>query len=156
MNLNTTSRTKTRKPRFESLESRRLLAVLLSENFDPIQPSSFESILGGRVFGASTPLEFNDGDTLYFDGSGSRQATTNPISISSGTISFRLRLGDGRYPFEDIDAVNEQVAVEYLTPNDNTWKLLEEYSRNEPNFGELRRVGTGHIHFACGCRVEPD
>ncbi len=134
MNSRTASRTNLRKPGFESLEARRLLAVLFSENFDPIQPANFESIAGGRVSGARTPLQFNDGNTLYFDGRGPRIATTNPISISSGTLSFRLRLGAGFYPFEDIDFETEQVAVEYLTPKDNTWKLLEEYASNEPRF----------------------
>ncbi len=134
MNSRTASRTNLRKPGFESLEARRLLAVLFSENFDPIQPASFESIAGGRVSGARTPLQFNDRNTLYFDGRGPRIATTNPISISSGTLSFRLRLGAGFYPFEDIDFETEQVAVEYLTPKDNTWKLLEEYASNEPRF----------------------
>ncbi len=123
-----------RKLCFESLEKRRLLAVLFSENFDPIQPASFESIVAGRVFGASKPLEFHDGNTLYFDGSGVREATTRPISVSSGTLSFRLRLGAGNYPFEDIDNITERVVVEYLTPNDNSWKLLIEYSESEPNF----------------------
>lgn len=123
-----------RKLGIESLETRRLLAVLFSENFDPIQPSNFESIIGGRVFGASLPLEYHSGDTLYFDSSGHREAITGPISITSGTLSFRLRLGAGFYPFEDIDQISEQVVVEYSTSIDNTWKVLKEYSRNESSF----------------------
>ena len=106
------SGTQRRKLRFESLETRRLLAVLFSEDFDPIQPTSFQSIVGGRFFGASMPLEFHDHGTLYFDGNVVREATTMPIFVTSGTLSFRLRLGaTSSPPFENIDQISEQVVV---------------------------------------------
>jgi hypothetical protein len=118
----------------ERMETRHLMAVLLFDNFDPLNPANFSDISGGRTFGASNPGNFHDGNTLYFDGNSTRSAMTTPLSVGDATLEFRLRLGDvGGPPFENID-FGEEVLIEGTIDGGTNWILINEFSHVDTTF----------------------
>lgn len=53
------------------------------------------------------------GTALYFNGTGNRIATTNPLNLSNGgTIRFSVKIGSGTFPCDDVDP-GEDIVVEY-------------------------------------------
>jgi hypothetical protein len=124
-----------RKFGLEQLESRQLLTVLLSEDFDPIDSSHFSQILGGTVLGAERPGEFHNGNALYFNSGSTRQAILKSGLGRTDSVSFRLRIGD--YPstdyFEGAD-YGEGVSFEASTDSGATWHLLKYFDPGDPQF----------------------
>ena len=105
----------------------------LFENFEPDIHESLWSGFGGSP--GSTVIATNYGgsvsgvNSLWFGDAGTRSATTIPVNTSGGgTISFYLRLGNGSYPWEEVDIPGEGIVLEYSTNNGATWTLMGTYN----------------------------
>lgn len=105
-----------------------LLNILtnFTDDFDPgIDLPLWDSILNGT---ASTNCGSVTGNALYFNGAGSRWATTIPLNTSSGgVVSFRLKIGTGTAPCENADA-GENVLLEYSINGGGSWTNINTYN----------------------------
>lgn len=109
------------------------MATLLSENFDPVDPSHFTALSGNSVFGAQNPEAFHEGDTLYFDGGPDRYATLIPLSMIRATVEFRLRVPDGS-PFFPMGRIFQDIVVEGSKDSGTTWIPIRTIRLDDPNF----------------------
>lgn len=96
-----------------------------SDDFDP----GLDVVLWDSVLNATPNANCGSvsGNALYFDGTGSRFASTIPLNVSGGGIvSFQLKIGTGAAPCENADA-GEDVVLEYSTNGGNTWTIINTY-----------------------------
>ncbi len=84
----------------------------------------WNSITGGEP---STACGASFGDALYFNGTGSRQAITNDMNLSTGgTVYFAIKIANGSAPCEDAD-FGEDVVLEYSTNSGGNWNIIKTY-----------------------------
>lgn len=89
------------------------------DDFDPNYRAPLWSQLGGLVT-ANTRGQAagagSNGNSLHFDGNGTRQAVTIPLNTTGGgTIRFLVALGNSAAPFWESPEPNENVVLEYST-----------------------------------------
>lgn len=94
-------------------------AVILSDNFDPINNANWSNLSNATAAGSGQP-GFLSGNALWFNGNGTRSATTVPLNVSSGgTISFAFRGGnegvDGSTWWENSEGSSEWADLFYST-----------------------------------------
>jgi autotransporter-associated beta strand protein len=98
--------------------------TLISDDFDPNTDTSIWTSNVGVAntnFVASPPL--SSGNSLFFDGSIVRQATTIPVNVSvGGTVQFSLIFGSGTFP-ENADP-GEDVVLEYSIDGGTTFTII--------------------------------
>jgi hypothetical protein len=101
-----------------------ILSGSLIENFDPIVAGQW-TIVGGAVDVVCGSVS---GNALYFNGAGTRSATTNNLNVlTGGTIDFYLNISNGTTPCEMADA-GEEVVLEYSIDNGLTWVIINTYA----------------------------
>lgn len=93
------------------------------DDFDPgISWGEWADISNGTESGACGSVS---GNALYFNGAGTRSATTNPLDVSSGgTIHFTLKVADGVAPCENADP-GDNIELAYSTDNGGSWPLIQ-------------------------------
>lgn len=120
--------------------------LILDEDFDPINASDW-TVSGGFVLG-SPSSEFIDGNALYFNGSGTRSATTNAFDMTAGgVLSFMLKIGSGSGLFENADN-GEDIALQYTT-NGTTFNNLLVLDTEDV----LYRGAWGNVSFDIGANT---
>lgn len=119
---------------FEKLEPRNLMATLLSDNFDPIDPTHFSARWGSSIFGSAHPESFHEGNALYFDGDFNRYVTTVPVSMIRATIEFRLRLPDGSAFFQTTEQSHKDIIVEGSKDGGTTYIPIRTIRLNDVAF----------------------
>jgi len=107
-----------------------ILSDLIATNFDSNQ---WEDVLGGI---ASDDCGAGNQNALYFNGGGTRSATTIAVDVSNGgTVHFLLKVADGAPPCDDTEA-GENIILAYSTGGPfNTIATYNEAAY--PNFTEL-------------------
>lgn len=108
--------------------------VLFADAFEGAPAAWWESIQGGTASAACGSVT---GTALYFNGGGTRSATTPPINFSNGGVAhFALKIATGAAPCEDADP-GDDVVLEYST-NGSTWQLLATFNEAAfPAFTQL-------------------
>ena len=98
------------------------------DDFDPdIDSLQWETIDNGS---ANNQFVGSTGDSLFFTGSGTRQAVTNFADFSSGNIlRFDIIFGNSRNGGENADA-GEDVLLEYST-NGSNWNVINTYDTED-------------------------
>ncbi len=104
--------------------------IILNDNFDPLDMGNWANILGGT---ASTVCGAVNGNGLYFDGAGTREAETIGLDVSTGgTVQFMLKIADGVAPCDNADP-GEDVVLEYSVGG--PWTIINTYNEGAyPNF----------------------
>ncbi len=99
-------------------------ATIFPDDFDPIDPSIWSSILNGTVdMGCGSA----SGNALHFSGNGARSATTIDFDVSlGGTVDFALIFGSGSTPCENADG-GEDVVLEYSTNGGTSYTIINTY-----------------------------
>ncbi len=145
-----------------STERTHATEVIFSDNFDGYATgaaalnsnwsSSSQAFIWNGTGGANSPYIRNQNDytdyfeygkALFFQGSGTRQATTRTVNLlGGGNIRFNLSLGtasgyDG--PFENQDASDEYVQVEFSLNSGSNWSTLRAFDLNETNWTDANR-----------------
>jgi hypothetical protein len=94
------------------------------ESFDPTIVSQWTAITGGN---ASSTCGSVNGNALYFDGTGTRAATTDLLNaVGGGVVNFYLKIASGTSPCEDADA-GENIVLEYSINGGAAWTNLNTY-----------------------------
>ena len=89
----------------------------VGDDFDPAIDFTFWQTIDLGV--ANTNFAGGDGNSLFFSGSGTRQAITQPLDVSAGgTVSFDLVFGTSSNGGENADA-GEDVVLEYSLDGTN-------------------------------------
>lgn len=90
-----------------------LESVVFDDNFDPGVSWGLWSLITNGA--ASQACGSVNGNALYFNGNGQRQATTVAIDAEEGgTVRFHLKLGSETAPCDQVNA-GEEVVLEYAT-----------------------------------------
>lgn len=100
-----------------------------NDNFDPdIDFSQWSEISNGI---ANENFESEDGNSLWFNGSGSRFAATIPLNVADGgRISFSLVFGSGRFPIENANP-GEDVSLEFSVDGGAIWENIATYDTED-------------------------
>jgi hypothetical protein len=139
------------------------------DDFDPGIDTPLWATFGGTVTANTVGQAAGPGSTgnsLHFDGGGSRFATTVPLNLGPGTsLSFLLAQGGGVNPWETADA-GDEVVVEYSTDGANFVMLGGPYNprfwtniilalppaaqtaATQVRFRQLANAGSGTDHWA--------
>ncbi len=110
-----------------------LQKVIFEEDFNTgVNSSIWNQVSGGAV---GTQCGSVSGNALYFNGAGTRSATTNNVNVlSGGSLRFYLKIASGTAPCEDVDA-GEDIVLEYSTNNGGSWTpVVTYYESLYPNF----------------------
>lgn len=96
--------------------------ILVNEDFEGgINPSIWNSVLGETI---SSVCGSVSGDALFFNGAGTRSATTNNFNlVNGGSLSFYIKVATGTAPCDDAE-IGEDVLLEYSTNGGATWVLM--------------------------------
>ncbi len=115
-----------------------VLAAGINDDFDPdVDSSQWGEIAGGESSGSCGAIS---DAALYFNGSGSRTATTADIDASNGgDIEFYLKLGSGAAPCETTDS-GEGVTLQYSTDGGATWEIIAYYTVG--GYADFTRIET--------------
>ncbi|MEO8069353.1 MAG: T9SS type B sorting domain-containing protein [Flavobacteriales bacterium] len=93
-------------------------AVIARDGFNSAPATFWSSIQGGAP--ASTCGSIT-GNALFFDGAGTRAATTNALDVSTGgSVHFALKIANGTAPCDDADP-GEDVVLQYSTNGGGSW-----------------------------------
>lgn len=100
--------------------------VLYSDAFEGSAGTWWGSISGGSPDAACGSVT---GQALYFNGGGTRSATSPPVDFSNGgMVHFALKIGAGAAPCDDAEP-GEDVVLEYSTDG-STWNLLATFAEH--------------------------
>lgn len=100
--------------------------VLFADAFEGGLAPWWENMTGASASAACGSVS---GTALYFNGAGSRQATSPPMDLSQGGMAhFALKIASGSAPCDDADP-GEDVVLEYST-NGTTWTVLATFIEN--------------------------
>lgn len=93
--------------------------LVFQDDFDPGIDSPLWAAFGGSVtantYGQAAGTG-SSGNSLYFDGTGSRFATTVPLDTSGGgEVSFKIALGNGATSTWELADSGEEAVLEYST-----------------------------------------
>lgn len=98
---------------------------ILEEEFDPGVNNTLWNLVSGGI--ASNTCGSLSGNALYFDGAGTRSATTNGLDLSAGgTIKFAIKIADGVAPCDNAD-FGEDVVLEYSINGGAAWVNIATY-----------------------------
>jgi PKD repeat protein/uncharacterized membrane protein len=103
-----------------------LQTITISDDFDPgIDNSFWQSVTGGVA--ANSCGYYSAPNSLYFNGSSTRDAITKPVNASAGgNIKFYLEISSGSSPCEMAD-YGENVILSYSTNGGSTWVIIQTY-----------------------------
>lgn len=100
-------------------------AVIARDPFNAGTASFWNSIQGGApsmVCGSIT------GEALFFDGAGTRAATTSSFDVSTGgSVRFALKIANGTAPCDDADP-GENVVLEYSVNGGGAWSIANTFN----------------------------
>lgn len=108
--------------------------VFRSDAFDPSPASWWAQVQGGS---AAATCGAVSGNALYFNGAGTRSATTTPMDLSAGGwVHFALKIAAGAAPCDDAEP-GDDVRLEYSL-NGSSWTTLT--TLNEASYPDFTAV----------------
>lgn len=110
---------------------------IIGDGFETSNPALWSSIQGG---GSSIDCGAVQGQALYFNGAGTREAITNDFDLSNGGfVRFMLKIGTGVAPCDNADP-GEDILVEYSTTGGATWSSWAGSTLDENSYPVFTQV----------------